>query len=117
MSDTRRNPVNDLPLRWRFAYSPNAHWTERTVGQYTWTVMEVAEENLVAPPLNGVGGAYRAWLLPLADSGYTLSFELGANTESLRDPKANAQFLAVLQHLVESVRIEALPAAAPAATR
>lgn len=56
-------------------------------------------------------------LLPLADSGYTLSFELGANTESLRDPKANAQFLAVLQHLVESVRIEALPAAAPAATR
>lgn len=117
MAETERNPKGDLPIVWRPTIPTTANWTERTVGQYTWTVMEVAEENLVAPPLNGVGGAYRAWLLPLADSGYTLSFELGANTESLRDPKANAQFLAVLQHLVESVRIEALPAAAPAATR
>lgn len=111
MAETQRNPQGTLPIRWRFASSPKARWSQRTVGAYTWTVMEVDETDLGPPPLNGVGGAFRAWLLPLADTGYTLSFELGANTESLRDPQSHAQFLATLQHLVESVRIEPLPAA------
>lgn len=108
MAQTQRNPDGSLPIRWRFASSPKAQWSQRKIGQHTWTVMEVDEKDLVEPPVNGVGGAYRAWLLPLADTGYTLSFELGANIESLKHPQAHAQFLATLQHLVESVKVEPL---------
>lgn len=88
--------------------NPKGKWSERRVGVNLWLVQETAEQDFSPPPLNGVGGPFQIWLLPIGDTGYTLGMELGASRESLQYPDAHARFRATLNHLVESVKIEPL---------
>lgn len=59
-------------------------------------------------PLNGLGGPYQAWLVALGDTGYAMSFEMGASKESLVDPSAHAAIERVLHRLVNSLKVERL---------
>lgn len=88
--------------------NPKGKWSERRVGANLWLVQETVEQDFSPPPLNGVGGPFQIWLLPIGDTGYTLGMELGASRESLKYPDAHARFRATLNHLVESVKIEPL---------
>lgn len=90
--------------------NPKGRWTERRVGNNVWLVEETAKEDLNPRPLNGVGGPFQFWFLPIGDTGYTLAFELGASKESLQFPETLARFQGTLRHLIESVRIEPLNA-------
>jgi hypothetical protein len=88
--------------------NPKGKWSERRVGDNLWLVQETAEDDMRPRPLNGVGGPFQFWLLPIADTGYTLGMELGASRESLQYPDAHARFQATFRHLIESVKIEPL---------
>jgi len=88
--------------------NPRGKWTERRVGANSWLVQEMAEQDLAPRPLNGVGGPFQIWLLPIGDTGYTLGMELGASSESLQYPDAHVHLQATLRHLIESVTIEPL---------
>lgn len=88
--------------------NPLGTWSERRVGANLWLVQETAEENFGPRPLNGVGGPFQTWLLPIGDTGYTIGMELGASQESLQYPDAHARIQATLRHLIESVKIEPL---------
>jgi hypothetical protein len=85
---------------------PEGQWTWRSVNGRNWRVQELSTEKL--RPRTGVGGPYRAWLLPLGDTGYTIAFEMGASRESLRYPESHLATERVLLHLIESVQIESL---------
>ncbi len=88
--------------------NPKGKWSERRVGGNLWLVQETAEHDFSPQPLNGVGGAFQTWLLPIGDTGYTIGIELGASRESLQYPDAHARFLSTFNHLIESVKIEPL---------
>ena len=87
---------------------PKGKWFERRVGANLWLVQETAEQDFNPRPLNGVGGPFQTWLLPIGDTGYTLGMEMGASRESLQYPDAHARFQATFRHLIESVKIEPL---------
>lgn len=53
-----------------------------------------------------LGGAYQSWTLPIADTGYTITIQLGANSSSLKDAERHSQMERILKHLVESVSVE-----------
>lgn len=96
---------------WRGIWSernPKGRWAERRVGANVWLAQETAEQDFMPRPLNGVGGPFQTWLLPIGDTGYTLALELGASKESLQYPDAHARFQATFRHLIESVKIEPL---------
>lgn len=86
--------------------NPKGKWSEHRIGGNLWLVQETAEQDFSPRPLNGVGGPFQTWLLPIGDTGYTIGMELGASRESLQYPDAHARFLATFRHLVESVKIE-----------
>ena len=88
--------------------TPKGKWSERRVGANLWLVQEMAEQDFSPRPLNGVGGPFQIWLLPIGDTGYTIGMELGASQESLQYPDAHARLQAVFRHLIESVKIEPL---------
>lgn len=86
--------------------NPKGKWSERRVGSNVWLAQETAEQDFKPRPLNGVGGPFQTWLLPIGDTGYTLAFHLGASQESLQYHDAHARFQATFRHLIESVKIE-----------
>lgn len=88
--------------------NPKGRWSERRVGANVWLVQETAEQDFKPRPLNGVGGPFQTWLLPIGDTGYTIALHLGASQESLQHPNAHARFQATFRHLIESVKIEPL---------
>lgn len=88
--------------------NPKGRWTERRVGANVWLAQETAEQDFKPKPLNGFGGPFQTWLLPIRDTGYTLALELSANRESLKYPDAHTRFQATFRHLIESVKIEPL---------
>jgi hypothetical protein len=85
---------------------PEGDWSNKTVNNQTWRVQETPESKFRTRPLNGVGGPYQSWLIPLGDTGYTMAMELGASKESLQYPEAHARMQAMFKHLIESVKIE-----------
>lgn len=96
---------------WRAIWTernPKGKWSERRVGSNLWLVQETAEQDFRPRPLNGVGGPFQTWLLPIGDTGYTLALELGASKETLQYPDAHVRFQATFRHLIESVKIEPL---------
>lgn len=96
---------------WRAIWTernPKGKWSERRVGANVWLVQETAEQDFKPRPLNGVGGPFQTWLLPIGDTGYTLALELGASKESLQHPDAHVRFQTTFRHLIESVKIEPL---------
>jgi len=83
-------------------------WSEHRVGSNVWLAQETAEQDIKPRPLNGVGGPFKTWLLPIGDTGYTIALHLGASQESLKYPDAHARFQTTFRYLIESVKIEPL---------
>jgi hypothetical protein len=86
--------------------NPKGRWSEHRVGANVWLAQETAEQDFGPRPLNGVGGPFQTWLLPIGDTGYTIALHLGASRESLQYPDAHTRFQAAFRHLIESVKIE-----------
>lgn len=79
----------------------------RKMGNNNWKVFKFA----LQPPItnrSAVSGPFEVWILPVGDTGYTLTIRLGANLQSLENPQIHAQFQAELLHLIQAVKIEAL---------
>ncbi|WP_147330399.1 MULTISPECIES: hypothetical protein [unclassified Duganella] len=91
------------------AANPQGKWSMQQIGGNNWWLLANDEETLGAQKPGGIGGGFVSWLLPVGDTGYTLTIQLGANKKSLENPKAHEQMKATLRHMVESVKIEALP--------
>lgn len=88
--------------------NPRGRWSERRVAANLWLVQETAEQDFGPRPLNGVGGPFQTWLLPIGDTGYTLGLELGASQESLQHADAHARIQETFRHLIKSVKIDPL---------
>ncbi len=91
-------------VRWS-EFNPTGKWSQRQVGSNVWWVLENAQHDLQK---TGIGGWFLSYLTPIGDTGYSISIQLGATQDSLRHPEAHARFLAMFQHLIESVRIDPL---------
>lgn len=100
--DLRRQSI-DEQLAASVKSTPEASISKQRVGDNTW---HVVTSSLGPAPLNGVGGPYQKWILPVGDSGYIFIFGLGANQDSLQYPAAHSQMQEIFRHLIESVRIE-----------
>lgn len=85
------------------------HWTRRMANGREWRVMEVPLEQLRPRRPTGTGGPYQTWITPLADTGYSIAFTLGASKESLQYPRVHAAMLATLEHMVNALKVEPLP--------
>lgn len=90
-------------------YNPHGRWSMHHIGGNDWWLLANDEDTLLPAPPGGTGGWFQSWLLPIGDTGYTMSIQLGANQKSLQYPKMHEQMKATLRHMVESVKIEALP--------
>lgn len=88
--------------------NPKGRWSERRVGANVWLAQETAEQDFKPKPLNGFGGPFQTWLLPIGDTGYILALELSANRESLKYLDAHTRFQTTFRYLIESVKIEPL---------
>ena len=87
-------------------HNPKGKWTEQQVGNNLWTVQEVPEQELASARLNATGGWFQNWLLPIGNTGYTLSLILGASKESLQKPDAHARMKEMFRQMIEAVKIE-----------
>jgi hypothetical protein len=105
----RKQPLDEMKAGFSKWY-PEGVWTTKKVNNLTWHVQETSEDKFRPRPLNGVGGPFQTWVLPLADTGYTMAIELGASKESLQYPDAHARMQAMFKHLIESVNIELIQA-------
>jgi len=108
----RKQPLNEMKAGFTKWY-PESSWTTKTINNLTWYVQETPEDKFRPRPLNGVGGPFQTWVLPLADTGYTMALELGASKESLQYPDAHARIQVMFRHLIESVRIESIQTDSP----
>ncbi len=91
------------------AYNPRGRWSMHHINGNDWWLLTNDEDALLPAPPGGTGGWFQSWLLPIGDTGYSMSIQLGANQKSLMYPKTHEQMKATLLHMVESVKIEALP--------
>lgn len=103
----RKQPLDEMKVGFSKWY-PEGIWTTKKINNLTWHVQETSEDKFRPRPINGVGGPFQTWVLPLADTGYTIAIELGASKESLQYPDAHARMQAMFMHLIESVKIEPL---------
>ena len=88
--------------------APAGRWSQQKVAENLWQVNVTAEQDLKPRPLNGSGGPFQTWVLPIGDTGYTIAMELGASQESLQYPEAHEKFKAAFRGLIESVKIDPL---------
>ena len=91
------------------AYNPRGRWSMQHVEGNDWWLLANDEDTLLPAPPGGTGGWFQSWVMPIGDTGYSMSIQLGANQKSSQSPKAHEQMKATLRHMVESVKIEALP--------
>jgi len=103
-----KRDIATLRSQWS-TYNPQGHWSTQHIGGNDWWLLANDEATLPPPPPSGLGGWFQSWLLPIGDTGYSMSIQLGASQKSLQNPKAHEQIKATLRHMVESVKIEALP--------
>jgi hypothetical protein len=89
-------------------FNPKGIWSEQRVAGNDWTVQEVPEQELSSRAPGAAGAWFQSWLLPIGDTGYTISLQLGASQESMQHPEAHARMKAMFRHLIESVKIEPL---------
>lgn len=87
---------------------PEGKWRSESLNGLSWRVQQAPSNQLRSRRPNGLGGPYQAWLTTLGDSGYVMSIEMGASTESLDHPKAHADIEGVFKHLVSSLKVERL---------
>ncbi len=100
--------IDTWRVKWS-TYNPRGRWSMQHIGGNDWWLLANDEDALLPAPPGGTGGWFQSWLLPIGDSGYTISIQLGANQKSLQYPKEHEHIKAILLHMVESVNIEALP--------
>lgn len=100
--ELRKQNINELMAAAK-KYDPKLVFETRQVNNNKW---QVRYSELGPAPLNGAGGPFQTWLLPIGDTDYTFIFGLGANQDSLQHPQAHAQMQAIFKHLIESVKIE-----------
>lgn len=83
--------------------NPNGKFSEELIGSNKWLVQtnQIAERHI-----NSTGGAFLHYTTVIADTGYTLTIQLGANQDSIQHPAAHVQMQAIFKHLIESVKIE-----------
>lgn len=89
-------------------FNPKGKWSEQRVAGNVWTVQETPEQELSPRAPGAAGGWFQSWMLPIGDTGYTITLQLGASQESLQYPEAHARMKAAFRHLIESVKIEPL---------
>ncbi len=89
-------------------FNPKGKWSEQRVGGNLWAVQETPEQELSPRAPGAAGGWFQSWMLPIGDTGYTITLQLGASQESLQYPEAHARMKASFRHLIESVKIEPL---------
>ncbi len=94
--------------RWS-EFNPQGHWSQQQVGNNLWWVLENDEDGLLPQPPGATGGWFQSWLLPIGDTDYVMSMQLGANQKSLQLPATHERMKATLRHMVESVKVESLP--------
>lgn len=90
-------------------YNPRGRWSMHRINDNHWWLLANDEDALLPAPPGGTGGWFQSWLLPIGDTGYSMSIQLGANQKSLQYPNTHEQMKATLRHMVESVKIETLP--------
>ncbi|MDR7092654.1 hypothetical protein [Hydrogenophaga laconesensis] len=103
----RRSSLEAYEASLAKAYA-KAQWSTRELNGLKWRVAQVPSSQMEPRKPNGGGEAYQAWLTELGDTGYVMSFEMGASKESLDYPKAHEAIEAVLQHLLNTFTIERL---------
>lgn len=74
-----------------------------TIGKNIWTTYTVPIQP--AKP-NNVSGPYKFYILPVADSGFTFAFSLGANHRTLNNRQGFSAIEALFHRVLESVQIE-----------
>jgi hypothetical protein len=79
--------------------------TTEVINGNTWTVYKAP---LQPRKINTISGPYLQCITPVGDTGYSISLELGANQESLDNPKAFAAMEAMFRRLLESVKVDPL---------
>lgn len=87
---------------------PEGAWHNEHLNGLQWRVQQVPPERLRPREETGPGGPYQTWITALGDTGYALSIEMGADAESLNQPRAHAAIGAVFQHLLRSIKVERL---------
>lgn len=103
--DLQKQNLEELLTAVNKTRTPDTTISTQRVGNNTWHVVTSA---LRQAPLNGSGGPFQSWILPIGDTGYIFVFGLGANLDSLKYPEAHARMQEVFQHLIESVKIDPL---------
>lgn len=105
----RKQPLEEMKAGFSLWY-PEGTWTTKIMNKLTWHIQETSEDKLRQRPLNGVAGPFQLWVIPLADTGYTMALKLGASKESLQYPDAHLRMQAMFKHLIGSVKIEPIQA-------
>ncbi len=93
---------------WRKALKkklPDGVFAKKRIGNNVWLTQEFG---LTPSKQNHVAGTFKTWVLPIGDTGYTYTFQLGASSESLNYPRTHAAMKKIFRHLIESVKIEEL---------
>lgn len=77
--------------------------TWETVGSNTWMAYTA---DLQPKQPNVLGGPYKVYVTPVADSGFTIAISMRANQESIKTPEAFQAMDVLFHRLLESVKIE-----------
>jgi hypothetical protein len=86
-------------------YNPSGKWTQQQINGAFWATLENDEKDMQR---TGTGGWFKSYLTPIADTGYSISIQLGANQDSLQNPQAHAAMQLLFRQLLESVKVEHL---------
>ena len=86
-------------------YNPSGKWTQLQINGAFWATLENDEKDMQR---TGTGGWFKSYLTPIADTGYSISIQLGANQDSLQTPQAHAAMQVLFRQLLESVKVEPL---------
>lgn len=84
-------PQRDLKKAWE------------VIGKNTWMAYVAT---LQPPQLNMIGGPYKIYVTPVADSGFTIAISMRANQDSIKNPEAFQAMDVLFHRLLESVKVE-----------
>lgn len=77
--------------------------TWEIVGSNTWMAYTA---DLQPKQPNVLGGPYKVYVTPVADSGFTIAISMRANQDSIKTPEAFQAMDVLFHRLLESVKIE-----------
>lgn len=77
--------------------------TWEKIGNNTWMAYTAA---LQSKQPNMLGGPYKIYVTPVADSGFTIAISMRANQDSIKNPEAFQAMDVLFHRLLESVKVE-----------